>query len=473
MRKNIVTNTDSYKLTHHKMYVPGTQRVLSYFESRLGATFNKTVWFGLQYDLIEYLQGKVVTPEGIEWGRELAQAHFGSADIFNEKMWRHILEKKAGMLPLRICSVPEGTPVDVSNVLMTVENTDEECAPLTNHCETLLSNLWAPSTVASLSREVKILLKWYNDQTSDAPGAVNFGLHDFGQRGVTSPESAGIEGAGHIVNFLGTDTVLAMETAHDYYGANLAGLAYSVPASEHSVMTALGPEGEFNIFDNLLTEFRKGILSVVIDSYDYRRFISVYAKKLKDKILTREDICLPDGTVIQPGKTVFRPDSGEPVSTTLEVLDLLDKVFGHTVNSKGYKVLCNRVGVLWGDGIDYHGIRNILHAMKAAGWASDNIVFGMGGGLLQKINRDTQRFAFKSCAQKRNGEWYDVFKKPLDASKASKRGRLKLIREKDGTFHTVGENERPEMFNWLIPVFENGVILKRYTFDEIRANAAL
>ena len=460
MRRSIITNTDSYKFTHHKMYPPGTTGVYSYFESRTGATFNKTVFFGLQYFLKEYLAGKVVTPEGIVWGREMAKAHFGNPDIFNAAMWEHILFDLGGQLPVRICAVPEGTPVDVSNVLLTIENTDPLCAPLTNHLETLLSNLWGACTVASLSREVKILCKHYNDATSDNPGSVQFQLHDFGQRGVASPETAGIEGAGHIVNFMGTDTVLAMEVAHDYYGAPL-GMAFSVPASEHSVMTALGPSGEFKVFEMLLDAFPKGVLSVVIDSYDYRRFIDVYARKLKDKILARD------------GYTCFRPDSGEPNSTTLDVTGLLDSVFGSAVNKKGYRRLHPKVGTLWGDGIDYQGIRNILFAMKNAQWASDNIVFGMGGGLLQKINRDTQRFAFKSAAQQRDGVWHDVYKTPLDSSKKSKRGRLKLVRDASGTFHTIGENDAPETPSLLVPVFENGSILREYTFDEVRKNAEL
>jgi len=470
MRKSIVTNTDSYKLQHWRMYPKGTEGVYSYFESRTGATFNKTVFFGLQYFLKEYLAGGVVTPEGIAWGKELCANHFGDATAFNEEMWAYIIRKHNGRLPVRIRAVPEGTPVSVSNVLLTVENTDPACAALTNHLETLLSNLWGACTVASLSREVKILCSYYLKETSDNLGHVNFQLHDFGQRGVASPETAGIEGAGHIVNFMGTDTVLAMEVAHDYYGASLEGLAYSVPASEHSVMTALGPDGEFKIFEMLLDKFPKGILSVVIDSYDYRRFINVYAKKLKDKILARG------------GKVVFRPDSGEPTSTTLDVLQLLDGVFGSTKNSKGYLCLNPKVGTLWGDGIDYQGIRSILFTMRNNQWASDNIVFGMGGGLLQKINRDTQRFAFKSCWQKRDGVGYDIFKKPLEISKVSKKGRLKLIRVEEGDpmtegasvlWHTIGENEQPDKPDQLVTVFENGEIVKEWSFADVRKNAAL
>jgi nicotinamide phosphoribosyltransferase len=457
--KNIIVNTDSYKLQHWRMYPPKTEIVQSYLESRTGALFNKTVFFGLQYFIKEYLAGPVVTQEGIHEAKLLAAAHFGDGDAFNEAMWNHILVEHAGYLPIRIRAVSEGTPVDVSNVLMTVENTDPLCAPLTNHLETLLCNLWAPCTVASLSREVKLMCAHYLNETSDNPGHLNFQLHDFGQRGVSSPESAGLLGAGHLVNFMGTDTVLAMRVAKASYGAPHP-VAFSVPASEHSVMTACGMDGEFQVFERLLDTFPKGILSVVIDSYDYRRFINVYARKLKDKILARE------------GKVVFRPDSGEPTSSTIDVLNLLEDVFGSSVNSKHYNTLNPKVGTLWGDGIDYAGIRGILFAMRNNQWASDNIVFGMGGGLLQKINRDTQRFAFKSCWQQQDGVGHDIFKRPLDTSKVSKKGRLKLIRV-DGAFHTVRESERPELPNELKIVFENGELLRELSFEQVRANAAL
>ena len=305
------------------------------------------------------------------------------------------------------------------------------------------------------------MCKHYLDETSDNPDHLKFQLHDFGQRSVSSPESAGICGAGHLINFFGTDTVLALETAYDYYSAPLETLAFSVYASEHSIMTALGEQGEFSIVEDLINKIPNGILSLVIDSYDYRRFISDYSLRLKEQILARS------------GKTVFRPDSGEPVATTLDVLNLLDEVFGHTVNSKGYKVLNSKVGALYGDGIDYQSMRNILFAMKNAGWASCNLVFGMGGKLigLSGLSRDTQRNAFKACKMVINGKTVDVYKSPLDQSKKSKRGELSLIFE-NGKYNTVNTKDLNRREDLLIPVFENGRILREYTFDEIRKNVA-
>jgi nicotinamide phosphoribosyltransferase len=250
-----------------------------------------------------------------------------------------------------------------------------------------------------------------------------------------------------------------MDMAMDYYGASIDGLAYSVPATEHSIMTSLGKEGELMLMANLFRDYPEGILSVVIDSYNYRDFIELMGTAFKEIIVNRK------------GKTVFRPDSGDPVSVSLEVIEGLAKNFGYTTNSKGYKELPAYIGVLWGDGIDYDGIRNILFALKNKGWASSNIIFGMGGALLQKVNRDIQRFAFKSSAQERDGVWYDIFKEPLDSSKVSKRGKLKLSKNSEGHFFTVKDNS-DDYTDLLETVFENGEIKKEYTFDEVRKNAA-
>lgn len=459
--KNIITLTDSYKIGHWNMLPNDTEYVYSYFESRNGAKFNNTVFFGLQYLLKEYLCGMVVTREKIESAAKLCKAHFGTEKYFNRTMWEYILEKYEGNLPIKICAVPEGTPIPVSNVLMTVVNTDPKCAALTNYLETLLTHVWSTSTVATLSGEVYKLLKFYRDATGN-DDYIQYGLHDFGFRGVSSVESAGIEGAGHLIHFLGTDTLRAMEVAIEYYSASLDNLAFSVAATEHSVMTARGKEGEEQVFAELLEKYPEGILSVVIDSYNYKNFINVITKKYKNQILSRN------------GKVVFRPDSGEPNSVTLDVFNMLDNIFGYTINSKGYKELNTKVGVLWGDGIDYDGIRSILFTLRNNNYSTNCIVFGMGGGLLQKINRDINRFAFKSSAQCRNGIWYDIFKNPLDASKASKKGRLSLIKDEKGLYKTISwKNNTSDINDLLIPVFENGKLLVDYTFNQVRENCKL
>jgi nicotinamide phosphoribosyltransferase len=459
MNKNIITLTDSYKVNHWNQYPTGTEYVYSYFEARTGAKFSYTVFFGLQYLIKEYLAGRVVTREKIEQAAKLAAVHFGSEKLFNRKMWEHILEKHEGRLPVRIKAVPEGLPIPNSNVLMTIENTDPLCYSLTNHLETLLSHCWYGSTVATLSRKVKEQIKLFLDQTASSDAGLPFMLHDFGFRGVSSVESAGIGGAGHLVNFMGTDTIKAIELAMEYYGADVC--AYSVPATEHSVMTALGPEGEEKMFADLIKNYPTGILSVVSDSYDiFRACSEIIGTKLKDQILARD------------GVFVIRPDSGDPVSTVMKILEILGEKMGVTVNQKGFRVLNPKVKVLWGDGLDYDKIYDILNAMKNGGWSAENIAcFGMGGGLLQRVNRDTQRFAFKSSAQCREGIWYDIFKEPVDKSKTSKKGKLALYRA-TGEFHTVTAST----FNdddVLETVFEDGELKRDMTFDQVRKNAAL
>ena len=457
---NICSLSDSYKFGHWDMLPPNTNKVYSYFESRTGAKYNNTVFFGLQYILKKYFVGRIVTQEKINEASIEMMSHLG-LDIFNEKMWDHILQFWDGKLPVTIKAVPEGMPVPVNNVLMTVESNDSECASLTNFLETILTHVWAASTVATKSREIKKIIKCYMELTSDNMGLLNFMLHDFGFRGVTSVESAGFTGAGHLVNFYGTDTFAACKNIMKYYNSSMP--AYSVLATEHSIMTSMGRKGEMEVFERLLDKYPNGILSVVIDSYDYKNFIFQAGTRFREKILTRD------------GKVVFRPDSGDPVNVSLWVLDNTEKYFGSTINGMGYKVLNPKVGVLWGDGIKTEGIITIYEAMKQAGYSAENMVVGMGGGLLQDMTRDTQRFAFKSSYQERDGIGYDIFKDPIDGSKKSKKGRLVLIRTEDGA-RTINEkeyNEEQHGSDLLETVFENGVLVRDMSFDEIRQNAVL
>ena len=461
MRTNIITLTDSYKLVHWRQYPEGTEGVYSYFESREGARFPDTVFFGLQALVKEHLIGSVVTREGIEDAAELARHHFGTDAYFNHEGWEHLLNVHDGRLPVRIRAVPEGTAVPTSHVLMTVENTDPQAYWLTNHLETLLSHVWASSTVATISLEAKRLFRRLLDETSDLDLGLPFMLHDFGFRGVSSVASAGLEGAGHLLHFLGTDTLQALEAAREYYYADLATLAFSVAATEHSVMTACGPEGEADLLDSLLVKHPTGILSVVGDSYDIEAFAcELVGGRFRERILARN------------GVFVLRPDSGDPVTVSGRLLDILEERMRCTVNAKGFKVLPPQVRMLWGDGLELETIRRFLEAAKAKGWSAENFVFGMGGGLLQKINRDTQCFAMKSSAQCRNGVWHDIRKTPKGGQdKISKAGKLGLERGPDGTWTTfrLEENEHTDL---LETVFEDGGLVRDQTFEQIREWAA-
>jgi nicotinamide phosphoribosyltransferase len=461
---NVCIGTDSYKLLHDNMMQPKTERVFSYFEAREGALFPNVTFYGLQYLLKEYLQGVVVTKQKIDEAQMIIDAHLGPG-LFNRAKWEYIVEKHGGKLPVRIKAVPEGTTVPVSNVLMTVENTDDECYWLTNHLETWLSWVWYPSTVCTLSRETKLLFKKFLSWTADDLSGLPFKLHDFGYRGVSGMEAAGWGGSAHLVNFLGTDTIRAMEFALKYYNANLSSLGFSIPATEHSVMTSLGREGEATVYEQLLDKYPKGLLAIVSDSYDiYNAADQILGVQLKDKVLAR------DGTL------VVRPDSGDPVTVVLKLLDILGNRFGYEVNKRGCKVLNPKIRLIWGDGIDYKMIGQVLDAMMEVNWSTDNICFGQGGALLQKVNRDTLRFAFKCCAQKRDGAWYDIKKDPIEGKKTSKAGRLALIKvngSHGSSYQTVREEDCQPGDNLLVEVFCNGTITKEYSFEEVRANASI
>lgn len=455
---NIVLLTDSYKVSHHKEYPPGTERVYSYFESR-GGDFPATVFFGLQYLLKAYLQGPVVTREKIDAAERLLALHFGNRSLFHRAGWEQILNRHAGRLPVRIKAVPEGSVIPAHNVLMTIENTEPDCYWLTNYLETLLVQVWYPSTVATQSRAMKQTIADALDRTGD-PSLVDFKLHDFGFRGVSSVETAGLGGAAHLVNFLGTDNLAGVVLAQSYYGAKMPG--FSLPAAEHSTITSWGREHEVDAYRNMLRQFPTGLVAVVSDSYDiFNACSKIWGETLKAEVLAR------DGTLI------VRPDSGDPPTVVVRVLELLGEAFGSSMNTKGYRVLNPRVRVIQGDGIDRAMLSKILQAIEAARWSADNLAFGSGGGLLQKLNRDTCKYAFKCASATVNGQERDVYKQPVtDQGKRSKAGRMKLI-VRDGAYVTVRDDGASAEPDVLEEVFVDGRVTKEMDWETIRARAVL
>jgi nicotinamide phosphoribosyltransferase len=455
---NIILLTDSYKVSHYKQYPPNTTTIYSYFESR-GGRFDNVVFFGLQYYLKEYLAGQVITQEGINEAELLYEQHFGNPALFNRAGWEHILQHHGGRLPVRIKAAPEGSAIPTHNVMMTIENTDPECYWLTNFLETLLVQVWYGCTVATLSREIKRLITQFLEETGD-PALVNFKLHDFGFRGVSSVESAGLGGAAHLVNFMGTDTIAALTFIRNYYNTQNC-YGFSIPAAEHSTITSWGRENEAKAYANMLTQYPEGLVACVSDSYDiYAACDRIWGQELHDAVLARK------------GTLVVRPDSGKPSEVVLKVMEILGERFGTSMNDKGFKVLHPNVRVIQGDGVDYDSIGEILSVLKQHGWSADNIAFGMGGALLQKLDRDTQKFAFKCSAAAVDGEERDVFKQPItDSGKNSKRGRLKLVRTPEGGFVTLTEGTVG--LDVLQTVFENGVVKQEYTFDDVKHYALL
>ena len=469
-KENLILMADAYKYSHHKLYYPGTNKIYSYLESR-GGKFKETVFYGLQYYLKEYLEGVVITQEDIDEAAEFLPQVFGRNDVFDKAKFQYIVDNYNGKLPVRIKAVPEGTSVPVSNVLMTIESTDPKCFWLTNFLETLLMQIWYPSTVATLSREIKKVVTQYFDETAteEAKAGIDFVLNDFGFRGVSSSESAGLGGSAHLINFLGSDTLIGSVYAKRYYGAEKApGL--SVPATEHSICTLKGEKGELDIFKHILDTFPTGIVACVSDSFNIFRACSEYwGEELKDQILKRD------------GVLVIRPDSGDPVQTLLAIFKILFEKFGYTTNEKGFKVLPPQVRVIQGDGVNYDSIIEVFQALKENGISAENLVLGMGGALLQKLDRDTQKYALKCSYAEINGEAIDVQKSPTEMNekgeivgsfKKSKAGKLKLIKIA-GEYKTVREQEYPDKDDILETVFENGKIVKVYTFNEIKENVTL
>lgn len=451
MFKNIILNADSYKYSQFNQYPEGTEVVYSYIESR-GGKWDSTIFFGLQMFIKEYLT-KPVTMGDIDEAEPIILAH---GEPFNRNGWEYIVREHGGCLPVVIRAVPEGTLVPNRNVLVTIENTDPECYWLTSFLETaLLRAVWYPTTVATNSYESKKIILKYLEETGD-PAGIDFKLHDFGFRGVSSFESAGIGATAHLVNFMGTDTIAGLLYARKYYGAEMAG--FSIPAMEHSTVTSWGRENEVEAYRNMLTQYAKpgAILAAVSDSYDIYNACRIWGGELKQQILD-------SGATL-----VVRPDSGDPVEVVTQCLKILDTYFGSVVNAKGYKVL-NNVRVIQGDGINQGTIANILAAAKDAGFSADNLAFGQGGALLQEVNRDTLKFAMKCSAARINGKWVNVFKDPItDPGKKSKVGRVTLFKNFDGEFYSGVEDWMTDQLN---TVYLNGKIETEYTFDQVRENA--
>jgi len=457
---NLLLRTDSYKVSHWMQYPPGTQTVFSYIESR-GGLFSHSLFFGLQAYLREYLQTPV-TRDDVDEAAALMAVH---GEPFNREGWLRLIEKHGGLMPVRIRAVPEGSVLPVHNVLATIENTDPEFFWVTSFLETeLLRAIWYPTTVATVSAAAKTTLLRYLEATCDDPqGQIAFKLHDFGARGVSSLESAALGGMAHLVNFMGTDTLSALLAARRYYDCDVAG--FSIPAAEHSTITGWGREHEADAYRNMVAQFGKpgAIFAVVSDSYD---IFNACARLWGDAL--REE-------VIRSGATlVVRPDSGDPAETTLKVAQILAERFGTTTNAKGFRVL-NNVRIIQGDGVTLDSLRLCLSNFFHNGFSAENIAFGMGGGLLQQVNRDTMQWAMKCSAMQVDGEWRDVYKAPVgDTSKTSKKGRLVLASSVDGEVRTQRAEQvlEPGQVDLLETVYENGRIVRESGFEAIRGLAA-
>lgn len=490
--------TDAYKLDHRRQYPEGTEYVYSNYTNRGSRIpgIAGVVNFGLQGFLQQWAieAWKPFFAADVDEVAEEYERKVTSILGPNEVGSDHIRALHAkGYLPLEFCQVPEGTIVPLRVPSITVENTDPEFFWLVNYIETILSaSLWQAQTSATSAHRFRTLLDYWANKTGD-PAFVQWQGHDFSARGMSSNESAQFSGAGHLLSFTGTDTLTAIDWVNEYYPGS-AFVGGSVAATEHSVMCAGGSdEGEEQAtYERLLDLYPSGILSVVSDTWDLWNVLTVILPNLKDKILARD------------GKLVIRPDSGDPVDILAGqgehpealrlrakigedpnarpwekgVIELLWDVFGGTVNDKGYKVLDPHIGAIYGDSITYDRAQQIMERLEAKGFASTNVVFGVGSYSYQYVTRDTFGSAIKATWVQIKGEPKPIFKDPKTDSglKKSARGRLAVLNDDfgfdliDGL--TVQGQKNLENDNILRPVWRDGEFLVKEDFDTIRARLA-
>jgi len=450
----MIFDVDSYKHSHFMQYPPEMKYASVYGEARINNFSHRMIFFGLQPTLMDSMDAPDL--DMIEECADVLAAH---GIPFNDKGFRDL--ENLGYLPLEIRALPEGIAVPCGTPLFEVVNTDPRFPWLPNFIDTdLTRTTWYPSTVATLSAKCrKIIYRGLLISSDDPDGQIEFKLHDMGARGASSRESAALGGMAHLLNFSSTDTLAGILHAQHYYKAGMPG--FNIPAAEHSTITSWGREREYNAYHHILKSFPDGLVSIVSDSYDLERAVrKAWCYSLKEEILERN------------GTLVVRPDSGNPTTVSIDIMHKLWEAFGGTVNSKGYRVLDSHVRVIQGDGMNEDSIEELIRNIIHAGFSLDNIVFGMGGGLLQKVDRDTLSFAMKMNAVNYGDGWRDVQKTPTGSiQKASKAGRQSVI-EYDGQYRAIRTDHLSHhAVDLMQPVWRDGELLVKHTFDEVRNRA--
>jgi nicotinamide phosphoribosyltransferase len=380
---------------------------------------------------------------------------------------------KLGYFPLEIKAVEEGTVMPVRNVLMTITSTHPDFHWAVGYVESLLLKLWYSITVASCCLKYRETVDKYFEETvsQDMMFLKDFTVHDFGYRGDASEEGAAISGAAHLLSFLGSDTVPALPFVLRYYNAKIEEpIMYSVPASEHSIVCSFGKDDELASFRNMLRLYPTGIVSMVSDTFNVYRVLTEFAEILKPEILARD------------GKCVFRPDSGNPEyiicgdpNATVGsnewkgAIRLLDEMFGSTLNDKGFKILNPKCGLLYGDGMYLERYIRTLDRLKDMGYASSNLVIGVGG-ILRNHSRDTMGYAIKATHIEVNGEPREIEKDPItDSKKKSHKGLMYLTKNDKNEYVTIDQcTSEEEKTGLLKTVFKDGKILYETSLSEIR-----
>lgn len=492
--KNLLPATllcDFYKVSHKNLYPKGTEVIYSTFtprSSKHGDNVDAVVVFGIQGFIKKYLINYFNT-NFFNRPKEDVLAEYNRVIKFTlgieNPNYSHISElHDLGYLPIRLTALKEGTLSPIKVPILTIENTNKKFYWLTNYLETLLSTeLWQPITSATKAYEFKKLLDNYAMETVGDTNFVKFSGHDFSMRGMSSLETAQLSGAAHLLSFVGTDTIPAILYHENYYNADIEKelVGTSVVATEHSIQSALtsadGDRDEYEAYKYLITEASPtGIMSIVSDTYDLWKVVGEVLPKLKKEIMNRD------------GKIVIRPDSGVPEliicgdpngATELErkgLVEALWDIFGGTINDKGYRELDSHIGSLYGDSINQTNATAICEMLKANGFATSNVIFGMGSFLYQYNTRDTFGFAMKATYAEINGEPKLLFKDPKtdDGTKRSQRGKVRVFKEDgiikyvDGLTNNSDESEE----NLLVPVFENGKLLINQSLSGIREKLA-
>jgi nicotinamide phosphoribosyltransferase len=495
MKLTALTSADSYKLGHARMYQDGTTKVYSNFTPRSMSHFNvpakykadkKIVWFGLQGFLHELKRvwKKTFFKKDIDKVCEKFSklvAPFCGPNGFDVTRLREL--HALGYLPLEIKALPEGSRVPIGVPVFTVTNTVDSAYWLPNYLESWLSTeLWKTTTSATMARVYRKIIDEYADLTGGSKEFVAFQGHDFSMRGMSGVADAAKSGAGHLLSFFGTDTLAAVEYINEHYHGESTFVGCSVPASEHSVMSTETKEEELEVFRRLIKMYPSGVVSLVSDTYDFFQVVTKFATILKDDILNR----VPDSMGL--AKVVFRPDSGDPVKiicgdTEAPVgspeykgaVECLADIFGTTTNDKGYKTLNQRVGLIYGDSITVERCEAILKQLKAKGFASDNIVFGIGSYTYQYQTRDTLGFAMKATYRVTNGKGVSIFKDPKtdNGTKKSAKGLLCVQKSTDGEYLLVDQvTLEDETHGELKTVFLNGKIIADDSIETIRNRLA-
>jgi nicotinamide phosphoribosyltransferase len=463
LKISLICRVDSYKFSHPFAYPDDIKAMSSYGESRTGRD-TVVVPFGMQLLLKKYLS-QSITMKDIDDAEQFTISHFGRK-LFDRKSWEKVVNVYGGKLPLVIRSVPEGTVMYGGLPIYNVTVFDEDLFWMSAGFETLIQRaVWYPTTIASMDYKIKNVIRHFYEVSGANMNLLPFALHDFGGRGVAAPEQAEIGGAAHLVNFMGSDTVEGILSANFYYKEAMSG--FSVYATEHSIQCAFGSGSEdakVYIRKQLSNSPPGSIVSIVIDGYDVYREAEIICTELREEIVN-------SGV-----KVVFRPDSGDMMEVVPRILRLQEMAFGFDLTATGHKSMRN-VGIIQGDGVDHSTIALLLKKITLLGYSADCVIFGSGGALLQKVNRDTLKFAQKASSILTNDGWKGISKNPVtDRGKKSKEGVMTTLRSKMTGELMPGRLEvgydASEFEDIMKLVYDRGTLYNETTLQEVRQRAS-